>query len=151
MRWSVYVVSICMPNHVCVWDCACDHMQDCSMWECCVYSAVIEGLTPDYDLLIKVRRRLFTTSNRQYVLWSVRVDQNLTCHINIAALSESFIQWCQERLSVKMRCNPFSWALSWIHFHEGTYCKWTKDTSGAGSIYSLVSLQHDLGICSILT
>lgn len=52
-----------------------------SKWVCGVYSAVIEGLNPDYDLLIEARSRLFTSSNGQSVLCPVMTGRNMKCYI----------------------------------------------------------------------
>lgn len=66
------------------------------MWVCGVYSAVIEGLNPNQDLLIEERIGLFTSSNGQSVFCSLRTDQSIACYIRIAALADTFLQWCQK-------------------------------------------------------
>lgn len=87
-----------MQDEVCLY--VCQNVRVCvcvfgsaySMWVCSVYSAVTEGLNPDYDLLMEARTQLFTSSDGQSVLCPVRMDHNTRCYISIAALADNFIQ-----------------------------------------------------------
>lgn len=122
-------------------------------------------------LLIEVRRsRVFTSLNGQSVLCSVRMY--ITWYISIAALANDSIQWCQECFRIQMlkvmhktsrlalpspSCRKIvtskhfivqSWALSTFYEHLHPV-KEPRTLLSGWEAYS--ALQHDLGICSIIT